>query len=473
MDLSEDKVLKQLVDEANLGDEKTRELFEAFNRQLDSFVDNTDDALQYLTMLSEAIFPGGEASFNQVTWAEKGSGGETKEEDLSAEERLRIAEARFKVLVEQIPAVTFMAVLGEGKNEVYISPHVEAMLGYTQEEWLGNPFLWYNRLHPEDRVRWCLEFALGCQTGGPFKAECRFMARDGHTVWVHGEARIHCDDIGRPQFLQGVAFDITESKRAQEVLLNEAVRTAKIEEEMEIARKIQTSILPQEFPVKGLEIAAAMIPADDVGGDYYDVIPFEGGAWIAVGDVSGHGLDSGLIMLMVQSAMSALVHANPAVTPSEVLRQLNQVIYNNVRDRLESDDHVTLTVIRFTTDGSFSFAGAHEDILHYSEGTVEQIETPGTWIGIVPDIGRMNETSHFSVQTGDLIALFTDGITEARNSDGDMFDIENLIAGLEKYAKLPCDLICQNIIEDVQRWMVDQDDDISLVVMRYIPDWDA
>ena len=156
---------------------------------------------------------------------------------------LREAEARFRTLVEQIPAVTFMAVLGEGKNEVYVSPHIEAMLGYTQAEWLADPFLWYRRLHSDDRAMWNEEFTRGCQSGGPFRAECRFLARDGRTVWVHGEARVAKDDRGRPMFLQGVAFDITESKRAQEVLLNEAVRSAKIEEELAIARRVQTSIL--------------------------------------------------------------------------------------------------------------------------------------------------------------------------------------------------------------------------------------
>src|SRR5262249_5220795 len=154
-----------------------------------------------------------------------------------------------------------------------VSPHIEQLLGYTQDEWLEDPFLWYFRLHPDDRILWNDEFARGCRTGGPFKAECRFLARDGHVVWVHGEARIVKDDRGRPMFLQGVAFDITDSKRAQEVLLNEAVRSAKIAEELEIARRVQTSLVPRRFRVERLEIAAAMEPAEEVGGDYYDVHP--------------------------------------------------------------------------------------------------------------------------------------------------------------------------------------------------------
>src|SRR5919201_6119465 len=116
-----------------------------------------------------------------------------------------------------------MAALGEGQNEIYVSPHIEALLGFTQQEWLENPFLWYSQLHPDDRALWNDEFARGCRTGGPFRAECRFIARDGRVVWVRGEARVVKDELGRPLFLQGVAFDITEAKTAEEQQLRRAV----------------------------------------------------------------------------------------------------------------------------------------------------------------------------------------------------------------------------------------------------------
>jgi PAS domain S-box-containing protein len=132
------------------------------------------------------------------------------------EEQLRRSQARFQMLVEQIPAVTFMAALDEGLNEIYIGPQIETLLGFSQKEWLDSPVLWYWQLHPDDRAKWNEEFARGCATGGPFRAECRFIARDGRTVWVHGEARVIRDEDGRPMFVQGIAFDITESKRAEE-----------------------------------------------------------------------------------------------------------------------------------------------------------------------------------------------------------------------------------------------------------------
>ena len=127
------------------------------------------------------------------------------------------ADARYRSLVEQIPAVTFIAQLAGDEIEFYVSPHIEALLGFSQQEWLSDPFLWFKQLHPGDRELCNREFARGCRTGGPFRAEFRALTRTGEVVWVRGEARMVRED-GRPIFIQGVAYDITESKRAEEAL---------------------------------------------------------------------------------------------------------------------------------------------------------------------------------------------------------------------------------------------------------------
>src|SRR5262249_50224726 len=95
-----------------------------------------------------------------------------------AEAQLRQMEARYRSLVEGIPAVTFMAALDGGLNELYVSPQVEELLGFSQKEWLENPVLWYTQLHPEDRLRWHEEFARTCATGEPFRSVYRFLSRD-------------------------------------------------------------------------------------------------------------------------------------------------------------------------------------------------------------------------------------------------------------------------------------------------------
>jgi len=166
-----------------------------------------------------------------------------------AEDHLLHAEARYRTLVEEIPAVTFMAALDDRAaaiSELYVSPQIESLLGFTQKEWLEDPVLWYRQLHPEDRERWHVEFARTCSAAKPFASVYRFVARDGRVVWVHGHAKLVRDADGRPLFLQGVAFDITERKRAEEELsaLNETLerRVAEaVAESEERARELRRS----------------------------------------------------------------------------------------------------------------------------------------------------------------------------------------------------------------------------------------
>lgn len=127
-------------------------------------------------------------------------------------------EARYRTLVEQIPAVVFMAFLDEGIGEAYVSPQIEAMLGFTQREWLEDPVRWYQQIHPEDKSRWSAEAALMFLSGNPLRSVYRVLARDGHVVWFHCEAKMVRGIDGQPWFIHGVAFDITELKRAEEAL---------------------------------------------------------------------------------------------------------------------------------------------------------------------------------------------------------------------------------------------------------------
>jgi PAS domain S-box-containing protein len=182
-----------------------------------------------MEMSSTVIEIGGERRFVMVVR-------DVTERDQAESER-RKAEARFRSLVEQIPAVTFMGSLNEDKNEFYVSPQIEALLGFSQAEWLSDPFLWFNQLHPDDRSYCNQEFARGCIAGGPFRAEFRALTRDGKVVWVHGEARVVRDEDGRPMFIQGVAYDITESKRAEEAVRAGAEQLKASLEEKEVLLK--------------------------------------------------------------------------------------------------------------------------------------------------------------------------------------------------------------------------------------------
>lgn len=127
-------------------------------------------------------------------------------------------EDRFRILVEQIPAVVFMAYLDRGIGEAYVSPQIEAILGFTQEEWLNDPVRWYRHIHPEDKSRWSVEAAQMFLSGQPLRSAYRVIARDGRVIWFHCEAKMVRGDDGRPWFIHGVGFDVTELKRAETAL---------------------------------------------------------------------------------------------------------------------------------------------------------------------------------------------------------------------------------------------------------------
>jgi len=137
------------------------------------------------------------------------------------EEQLPNVDAIYRALVEQIPAVVFMAQLDRGIGEAYVSPQIEASLGFSQEEWLEDPIRWYQQIHPDDKQRWSVEAAQMFLSGSALRSAYRVLARDGRVVWFHCEAKMIRRKNGRPWFIHGIAFDITELKRTEEALQEE------------------------------------------------------------------------------------------------------------------------------------------------------------------------------------------------------------------------------------------------------------
>ncbi|MGH9504404.1 MAG: PAS domain-containing sensor histidine kinase [Terriglobales bacterium] len=130
-------------------------------------------------------------------------------------------EARYRALVEQIPAVVFMAYLDRGIGEAYVSPQIEAALGFSQEEWLEDPVRWYSHIHPDDKQRWSSEAAEMFLSGKPLRSAYRVISRDGRVIWFHCEAKMIRKEDGEPWFIHGVGFDITDLKRTEQALQEE------------------------------------------------------------------------------------------------------------------------------------------------------------------------------------------------------------------------------------------------------------
>jgi len=252
---------------------------------------------------------------------------------------------------------------------------------------------------------------------------------------------------------------ITELKMARDALWGE----------MEIAKKIQTSLLPDRQQIGSYRIAASMLPAEEVGGDYYDIIETDHGEyWVTIGDVSGHGVESGLIMMMTQTSICSIVNRSAGFGPSDVLARVNSVIHGNIR-RLRSDLYMTLLAIRLD-EKYITVAGKHQDIMVYrsGSGTVEVIPTEGTWIGLTRDIRRTLADHTIGMHVNDVILLFTDGISEAENKAGEMFGYDRLTDALIENALLNAGDIVSNIIHEAVSFLGEQVDDITLIAIKKV-----
>ena len=133
-----------------------------------------------------------------------------------AERTQALEDDRYRSMVEHGPAVSYIDATDEHASTIFISPQIEALLGYSPQEWVEDPEMWPNLLHPDDRERAIAENERHNETGEPFRMEYRLFHRDGHVVWVHDEATIVRDERGMPRFSHGVMMDISDRKRGEE-----------------------------------------------------------------------------------------------------------------------------------------------------------------------------------------------------------------------------------------------------------------
>ena len=245
--------------------------------------------------------------------------------------------------------------------------------------------------------------------------------------------------------------------------------------EVEVTRKIQTMLLPHATElstIESLEIAAHMEPAAEVGGDYYDILRHRDQVKIGIGDVTGHGLESGVLMLMVQTAVRTLLTHN-VTDPVAFFSTLNQTIFDNV-ERMNSDKHLTLALLDYTVQdgcGHVTLSGQHEEVIVLrQDGTIETIDTIdlGFPIGLDEEIASFISQTSIKLASGETIVLYTDGITEAENSAGVLYGLDRLLAVLKHHSYHSAEEIRQAVIADVKGFIGLNPiyDDITLLVLK-------
>ncbi|WP_437532937.1 AAA family ATPase [Sorangium sp. So ce726] len=309
-------------------------------------------------------------------------------------------------------------------------------------------------------------------------AEAFSPARCGLLQFLATQAAVSLENAMLYGRLEAASQELRRANENLEALVAE--RTAELRRlvaelwsEMDLARKIQTVLLPQQNRLKDYDMAALMTPAESVGGDYYDVVQTGESSWVLIGDVSGHGVTAGLTMMMVQTAIRTILTTSPRdgepLTPAVVLSRANRAVRENLL-RVSPDQYMTIVALELGR-GTVRYAGLHLDILIHRalSNTVELVETSGMWIGIEDDITALLRDDVIEIGAGDTMLLYTDGLTESVTSAGGMLETQGLA---ERFHALAAQgMSPSTIVKGLVGPMAGQQlrDDVTVMVIRYSP----
>lgn len=261
------------------------------------------------------------------------------------------------------------------------------------------------------------------------------------------------------QDLEKISYDVKERRR--------------MSSELDIAASIQRDVLPKEVPeARGLDVLAKTRSAAEIGGDNFDFLTSADGnqLFIYIGDVTGHGVPAGLIMMMVDTILSTMVF-HGVDSGKELIIDTNHLLYPRISSRL----FMTSVMLRWDKENQQMFytGAGHEHVLVYrkKEEEVEAITSGGIALGMIPDVSKIVQEKPIPLEIGDCILLYTDGITEAKNQTGQMYGLDRLIKSLKKNGYKPSvgtifDGLTKDFSEFVEEYV--QIDDITMIVIKYM-----
>jgi len=254
------------------------------------------------------------------------------------------------------------------------------------------------------------------------------------------------------------------------IIYSMANEKKRLDHDLEIARDIQRILLPSEAPaINGFQISGINVPARQVSGDYFDYIHVDQDRLgVAIADVSGKGVPASLIMAICRSVLRAEAARNPS--PADVLRKVNRQLYPDIKEDMFIS--MAYLVLDHQHDGvTLARAGHDAPLLYQRESqTITPIKSPGMVVGI--DSGSVFDrlTVDFSVplQRDDCLVLYTDGVTETLNSEGDEYGVDRMMQSVRASANDGAQAIVKTIIDDVREFTgsVPQNDDITVIAIR-------
>lgn len=258
--------------------------------------------------------------------------------------------------------------------------------------------------------------------------------------------------------LEKVSYDVKERKR--------------MSSELDIAATIQRDVLPKKAPnAKGLDIVAKTRSAAEVGGDSFDFLSSPDGndTFIYIGDVTGHGVPAGLVMVMVDTLIHSMVSLG-LKSAKEVIANTNTLLTPRISARL----FMTLVMLRWdaTLQKMYYTGAGHEHILVYKTNgeKVDFFKSGGIALGMIPDNSKIIQETEIPLEVGDVIVLYTDGLTEAKNQAGEMYTVEKMAESLKKHGYLPsAESIFDHLTKDFANFVGEyvQVDDTTMIVIKY------
>lgn len=344
-----------------------------------------------------------------------------------------------------------------GYQNIYVNPALCRMTGYTRDELLGRSMNLLQGLETDSAVVRQIREAL--ERGKDCEVTLKNYRKDGSVFWNELLISPVVDDAGKLTHYIGVQTDVTERRKAEES-----------RRELEIARQIQRSLLPAgPLRLPGVEVAGLCVPANQVGGDYFDFFQQSNALDLVVADVSGHSVAAGLIMTEVRSALRAEARRKPPtrVSPAQILRELNAFLYDDLN---KADLFMTMFHMQFEPESrSLKYANAgHNWALHLPEGgsSCVPLDAKGLVIGVLPEIDF--EEKVIQLSPGDKLMLYTDGVVETQNPRGDFFDLDRLCVLLSNHRQLAPEALAKQVLKEVRAFAgpAPQRDDITIAIMQ-------
>jgi sigma-B regulation protein RsbU (phosphoserine phosphatase) len=359
-------------------------------------------------------------------------------------------------------------------EECYYSPRWQTMLGFKPDELEHNIHSWENLVHPADRnlVVEALNAHLEGQSPS-YKTEYRMRKKTGEWAWILARGKVvKRDKSGKAIRVVGTHVDTTERKNLEKKL---DAANKRMKGELDIGRDIQMSMLPLIFPAfpdrEDFSIYAKLLPAREVGGDFYDFFFIDEQRFcFLIGDVSGKGVPAALFMAVTKTLIKA--RSTDDYSTASILTHVN--------DEVSADNKACMFVTLFicilnlkTGELVYTNAGHNPPFIQRGNGIFERLDTlHGPVIGAVDDLTyRENQTT---LTSGDSILLYTDGVTEAMDVSGNLFSEQRLVECVSSHQGGSTENVVHSVVEAVKQFegAADQADDITVLALKYLGEHD-